>query len=606
MQRLQQESQVRVERHASKYLLKGTFSQVESCYSFLKKYFSDKDSFLKMISGHSKDSALTKNTFKGVAKGGTLAKTEGSFSENDERAWQETSLKKTQSTTRKDHSYGNPTIPDAPEPGNDTGKLLVQTYETTPIIIRFINQVYKDRLNVISEEFSVKLAGSHGDTKLTVEPNVNCNENKYNDACNDFIELYKSTIQGVTKCFLSLKPDNTIPKEQIGTAVRKAEKSFPVLIEQGQESNDWVIFGDRNSVEAAKEHVHKQLGLSSDTGKGRRKRAPATGDSKTDSIGETANVKISASQPKGSREDIKNLVEHISTAGKSETTNAINTASWPQGDPSGGDLQNSMEHVSKNGFKISVFQGDITEQPVDAIVNAANTALDLMRGGLGGEILRKGGSSVQTDANSIIRQRGSVKVGNAVWTKAGRLPCKVVIQAVGPQDWPGQNEKRSRQFLHSAYLNSLECAKMLKLKSVAVPAIGTGVIGVPLEVCATQLFNAIEQFRSKKGDVTDIRIVNLTDEAHEVFKKEFLKRYTSGQSGTSPSKSKNIKGDSEAGKDETTTASNAKPDTTRTPQLPGDLQSGKNKDIFSLCNVYFNSAQYCGSDSQRAVLATVI
>ena len=66
-------------------------------------------------SGHSKDSALTKNTFKGVAKGGTLAKTEGSFSENDERAWQETSLKKkTQSTTRKDHSYGNPTISDAP------------------------------------------------------------------------------------------------------------------------------------------------------------------------------------------------------------------------------------------------------------------------------------------------------------------------------------------------------------------------------------------------------------------------------------------------------------------------------------------------------------
>ena len=479
------------------------------------------------------------------------------------------------------------------EPGNDTGKLLVQTYETTPIIIRFINKVYKDRLNVIAEEFSVKLAGSHGDTKLTVEPNVNCNENKYNDACNDFIELYQSTIQEVTKRCLSMKPDNTVAKEQIETAIRKAEKSFPVLIEQGQESNDWVIFGDRNSVEAAKEHVQKQLGLSSDTGKGRRKRAPATRDSKNDSVGETANVETSASQPKSSRSDgdLQNLVEHISKAGKSETANAINTASRSQGNRSGGDLRNSVEHVYKNGIKISVFQGDITEQQVDAIVNAANTALDMKHGRLGGEILRKGGSSIQTDADALIKKYGPVKFGNSVWTEAGRLPCKVVIQAVGPKHWPGQNENKSRQYIYNAYLNSLECARSLKLKSIAVPTIGTGGIGVPLEVCATQLFNAIEQFRRKKGDVTDIRIVNLTDEAHEVFRKEFLKRYTSGLPGTNPSKSKNVKGDSEAGKDETTTASNTKPDTTGTPQLPGDPQSGRYKDIFSFCIVYFNSAQ---------------
>ena len=604
MQRLQQESQVRVEQRATKYLLTGTFSQVKSSYSLLKKYFSDKDSFLKKISNnssHSKDLVPTKDTLKGVTKGGTVAKNEleGSFSENDERAWQQASRlnKNAQPTTRKDHSHGNFTLPDTTEPENDTGKLEVQTYETSPIMIRFIKKVYKDRLNVISEEFSVNLSGSQGDTKLTIEPNVNCSDYKYNDACNEFIELYQGATQGVTKDFLTITPEKTAAKEEIKTAIRRTAETLPVLIERGHESNDWVIFGDRDSVEKAKENVQKQLGLSSDTGKGRRKRAPATRVPKTDSVSETTNSKNHASRPQGSHSgagDLQNSVDHMSKGGRSETgesetKNVRSSGSRSKSSRSGGDLLGSVEHVSKTGIKISVFQGDITEKPVDAIVNASNTALT-MNDGLGRAILRAGGASIQEEADVFIRKHGSVKIGQAIWTKAGKLPCKAVIHAVGPMDWPGQSERKSRQFLQSAYLKSLECARSLKLKSIALPAIGTGIIGVPLEVCAAQLFNAIELFWGTKGELTDIRIVNLTEEANEVFKREFLKRFNSGQSSKNPSKSKSVKGDSEKVQAGKNTGNNVKPNISGTEQSMDNPRSGTYINSFSVNVILVNYA----------------
>ena len=132
--------------------------------------------------------------------------------------------------------------------------------------------------------------------------------------------------------------------------------------------------------------------------------------------------------------------------------------------------------VKINNTVVELVQGDITEQTTDAIVNAANTALQ-MGGGVAGAIRRKGGSKIQEECNRI----GSTYVGGAVITTGGNLQAKFVIHAVGPIH--GDEHEDSK--LKDATLNSLKLADREGLKSVAFPAISTGIYGFPKDRCAT-------------------------------------------------------------------------------------------------------------------------
>ncbi|MDQ2662193.1 MAG: macro domain-containing protein, partial [Actinomycetota bacterium] len=119
--------------------------------------------------------------------------------------------------------------------------------------------------------------------------------------------------------------------------------------------------------------------------------------------------------------------------------------------------------------------GDITEQRVDAIVNAANNA---MRGGGGvdGAIHRAGGPDILRDC--IERFPDGLATGDAGWTIAGRLPAKQVIHTVGPNYAAGQ---RDRALLVSCYRRALEVADELEARSIAFPLISAGIYGWPLE-----------------------------------------------------------------------------------------------------------------------------
>jgi O-acetyl-ADP-ribose deacetylase (regulator of RNase III) len=119
--------------------------------------------------------------------------------------------------------------------------------------------------------------------------------------------------------------------------------------------------------------------------------------------------------------------------------------------------------------------GDITEQRVDAIVNAANNA---MRGGGGvdGAIHRAGGPDILRDC--IERFPDGLATGDAGWTTAGRLPAKWVIHTVGPNYAAGQ---RDRALLVSCYRRALEVADELEARSIAFPLISAGIYGWPLE-----------------------------------------------------------------------------------------------------------------------------
>ena len=124
---------------------------------------------------------------------------------------------------------------------------------------------------------------------------------------------------------------------------------------------------------------------------------------------------------------------------------------------------------------MELIQGDITNQTTDSIVNAANASLQ-MGGGVEGAIRRKGGSKIQEECCKI----GGTHVGGAVITTGGNLAATYVIHAVGPIHGDDHEDAK----LKDATLNSLILADKHNLRSIAFPAIGTGIFGFPKDRCA--------------------------------------------------------------------------------------------------------------------------
>lgn len=154
--------------------------------------------------------------------------------------------------------------------------------------------------------------------------------------------------------------------------------------------------------------------------------------------------------------------------------------------------------ISKSFYsgKITLLQGDITEQATDAIVNPANEFLQ-HGGGVAFAIVSKGGFEIQKESNKI----GHTPVGTAVITSAGKLKAKHIIHAVGPKMGEGQEDEK----LASATLNSLKLARENNLKSIAFPAISTGIFGYPIERCAPLMLKVCVDFLMENN--LDLEIV---------------------------------------------------------------------------------------------------
>ena len=125
--------------------------------------------------------------------------------------------------------------------------------------------------------------------------------------------------------------------------------------------------------------------------------------------------------------------------------------------------------------RIVLLEGDITDESVDAIVNAANSDL-ILGSGVAGAILAKGGPSIAAECEA----HGSIEVGAAAITGAGDLSARFVIHAAG-MPWGGQVSEES---LSSALQASLELAEENECRTIAIPAIGGGVGGLSLQTCA--------------------------------------------------------------------------------------------------------------------------
>ncbi|HKX82760.1 MAG TPA: O-acetyl-ADP-ribose deacetylase, partial [Pyrinomonadaceae bacterium] len=150
--------------------------------------------------------------------------------------------------------------------------------------------------------------------------------------------------------------------------------------------------------------------------------------------------------------------------------------------------------------------GDITEEAVDAIVNAANSTL-LGGGGVDGAIHRKGGSAILEECRGIreTTHPNGLPTGEAIITTGGDLPARHVIHTVGPIY--GMSSGRDAELLTAAYLNSLALAEEHALASIAFPSISTGAYGFPKHEAAKVVSEAMTSYFSDNGSITEVRLV---------------------------------------------------------------------------------------------------
>lgn len=165
---------------------------------------------------------------------------------------------------------------------------------------------------------------------------------------------------------------------------------------------------------------------------------------------------------------------------------------------------------------ISLLKGNITAIKVDAIVNAANSSL-MGGGGVDGAIHRKGGPLILEECKIIRREQGECKTGEAVYTSAGNLPARYVIHTVGPI-WNGGKDNEP-QLLSYCYINSLNIANKLGLKTIAFPNISTGVYRFPKEQAALIAIRSVKEFIKKETSIEEIIFVCFDDENYTLYTK---------------------------------------------------------------------------------------
>ena len=160
---------------------------------------------------------------------------------------------------------------------------------------------------------------------------------------------------------------------------------------------------------------------------------------------------------------------------------------------------------------IEVYRGDITQLELDALVNAANNRL-WMGGGVAGALKRVGGREIEDEA----LKKGPIPIGEAVVTGAGKLKAKYVIHAaVMGQDLTTDAEK-----IRQATKNSLLRADEIGIKSIAFPALGTGVGGFPLDECARIMISEVRQHSTRKTELERVVFALYGEPAYQAFKQE--------------------------------------------------------------------------------------
>ena len=169
------------------------------------------------------------------------------------------------------------------------------------------------------------------------------------------------------------------------------------------------------------------------------------------------------------------------------------------------------------GLTLEVLAGDLTEQEVDAIVNAANNDLEL-GGGVAGAIARAGGPTIQAECRAI----GPIEVGEAAITGGGKLKARFVIHAASMR----LGGRTGADGLRKSTRASLEIADLRGLRSIAFPAVGTGIAQFPMDECARIMLEEVAAHGRGPTSLTQVRFVLFGKDAEEVFRREADRQLT--------------------------------------------------------------------------------
>ncbi|EGV96420.1 protein mono-ADP-ribosyltransferase PARP14 [Cricetulus griseus] len=182
------------------------------------------------------------------------------------------------------------------------------------------------------------------------------------------------------------------------------------------------------------------------------------------------------------------------------------------GEKEKGSLKEQKCHLQIDiapGVTLIVQQGDLAQFAADVVVNASNENLKHIDG-LAKALSNAAGPELQAECDRIVRSRGTVLTGNAVISKAGKLPCRHVIHAVGPR-WKGDKAQECVSLLKKVVDRSLTLAEEYKCQSIAMPAISSGIFDFPLDQCVATIVSAIKDNFKRKSDRSTLKKIYLVD-----------------------------------------------------------------------------------------------
>ncbi|CAH1250764.1 DTX3L [Branchiostoma lanceolatum] len=239
----------------------------------------------------------------------------------------------------------------------------------------------------------------------------------------------------------------------------------------------------------------------------------------------------------GSKDDVADAIEtFIKNSGHQENARYSEKTTDPQPPVPHAQTMDTLDYVgftpsndiqfegTVNNITVRVYEGDLTQETVDAVVNAANKRLE-HAGGVALAISEAGGKKIQKESSDYVRKHGPLAIGQAMHTGAGKMFCRYVIHTVGPKWKSHGDEETVKVQLNEAMFNVLHYASNhLKAASIAIPAISSGIFGVPVDICAEQLMLATQKFvQSPPGNNTlrDIRFVNIDGQINRTFVRVF-------------------------------------------------------------------------------------
>ena len=341
-----------------------------------------------------------------------------------------------------------------------------QVFDTSPSVAKYIKSWHDGDLRHIEQKYQVKITWSKDRTKVYIKARsyANDNDDLLQTACDQFARLYQKFHQTVTSMRFDFNQNKTsYPKNQLETALNDVPKFVSgIILDISADGNVYTLWGTGQSLNQANLWIRAQLG-------------------------------VSVESPR-------------------------RTVS-PKGPP-----KDALTHETVNKLKIVIYQGDITKENADVIVNACNEFLD-HAGGVSYAISKKGGPSIQKESDEYIKKYGALKAGDVAVTTSGLLHCKRIVHAVGPQ-WSKHGREGCLKLFQTLFMNIYKAAIKQKAKSVAMPAISSGLYGVPKDVCAQSTFAFVDEIDQKLAldpapRPFEIRLVNIDGGIVEVLTRVF-------------------------------------------------------------------------------------